>query len=158
MTARSMPPPATTGGTVFEVERFEWTAPDRLELAGRWFGVRGMRVVGPTLSRRGDELHRRLLADLEHKPWNPEDGELWLAVFPWVGDPVAADTAELAVAPSIAVDLPAPRAPRARRAQRAPPPQRAAAARAAAARERAALEHERDEARRDRERALRERD
>src|SRR3954468_6082781 len=118
MTAGSMPPPATTGGTVFEVERFEWTAPDRLELAGRWFGVRGMRFVRPTLSLRGDELHRRLVADLEHKAWNPEDGELWLAAFPWVGDPVAADTAELAVAPSIAVDLPAPRAPGARRATR----------------------------------------
>src|SRR4051794_887032 len=135
MTARSMPPPATTGGTVFEVERFEWTAPDRLELAGRWFGVRGMRFVRPTLSLRGDELHRRLLADLEHKPWNPGDGELGPAVSRGGGAPAGADPAELAVAPSIAVALPAPRAPGPRRAKREPSPQRAAAARAAAARE-----------------------
>ena len=29
----------------FELERFEWTADDRLEVVGRWNGVRGRRIA-----------------------------------------------------------------------------------------------------------------
>ena len=28
----------------FELERFEWTADDRLEVVGRWNGVRGVKL------------------------------------------------------------------------------------------------------------------
>jgi hypothetical protein len=91
----------------FELERFE-RVDGRLELRGRWYGVRGMRFVRPTLTIAFDDGSRsRALADLEHKPWAPFDGELWQAAFPCQSDPGALD-AELAVAPGIAIPLPAP--------------------------------------------------
>jgi len=66
----------------------------------------------------GDE-QRRMLAVLEHKPWAADDGEEWTAAFPWEGSPVELRSAELAVAPSLAVDLPVPQVPGGRR--KAPP-------------------------------------
>ncbi|MEA2255942.1 MAG: hypothetical protein QOG35_1987 [Solirubrobacteraceae bacterium] len=108
-------PELAPAGVAFEVERFEWTAPDRLEVAGRWFGLRGHRFVRPVLIVHGGEDRRRLLALLEHKPWAVEDGEEWVAAFPWEGEPVRAASAELAVAPSLAVELGPPRAPGVRR-------------------------------------------
>ena len=95
-------------GTVsFELERFE-RSDGRLELSGRWFGVRGMRFVRPTLTLSCDDgTSSRALADLEHKPWEPLDGETWEAAFPYGEDAVVLD-AELAVAPGIAIPLPAP--------------------------------------------------
>src|SRR4051812_381885 len=119
MTAGSMPPASAAGTAVLDVERFEWTAPDRLGGAGRWSGVRGMRFMRPTLGMPDEGHRRRLLALLEHKPWAAEDGELWLAAFPWEGEPVDVEGAELAVAPSIAVTLPPPRVP-GRKRKRAP--------------------------------------
>ena len=53
----------------FEVERFKWTSDDRLEVTGRWFGVRGRRFMRPTLHVRVDGRRRRLIAVLDHKPW-----------------------------------------------------------------------------------------
>jgi hypothetical protein len=98
-------------GVAFEVDRFEWTARDRLELAGRWVGLRGQRFMRPALTVESAEGNRRMLALLEHKPWAPDADGPWIAAFPWDGDPVALDMAELAVAPSIAVRLPPPDAP-----------------------------------------------
>jgi hypothetical protein len=102
---------AVTGGVTFEAERFEWTAPDRLEVSGRWYGVRGHRFMRPALTVEAQDGRRRMLADLDHKPWAAQDGEEWLAAFPWDGDPIEVAGAELAVAPSVAVDLPAPAVP-----------------------------------------------
>ena len=107
MAATSEPAKAARGTVSFELERFE-RADGRLELSGRWFGVRGMRFVRPTITLGlGDGSASRLLADLEHKPWAPEDGERWEAAFPCAED-VAVLDAELAVAPGIAIPLPAP--------------------------------------------------
>jgi len=92
----------------FEVERFEWTSPDRLELVGRWSGLRGHRFLRPTLDVVVDGERRRMLADLEHKPWAPDDGQDWIATFTWRGDPASFDEAELTVSPELAVQLPAP--------------------------------------------------
>ena len=100
---------------VFEVDRFEWTETDRLEVTGRWYGLRGHRFVRPVLTVEADDGSRRMLALLDHKPWAAGDGEPWIAAFPWEGEPVGVAAAELAVAPSLAVDLPAPRAPGQRR-------------------------------------------
>jgi hypothetical protein len=118
---------ASIGGVVseqvvFEVDRFEWTEGDRLEVTGRWYGLRGHRFVRPVLTVEADDGPRRMLALLDHKPWAAEDGEPWVAAFPWEGDPVAVGGAELAVAPSLAVDLPAPRAPGQRRKKAASAP------------------------------------
>ena len=92
----------------FELEQFERSG-DRLRVAGRWSGVRGMRFMRPTLTI-GD---RRMLAVLDHKPWAPEEGQVWVAEFPWDGDPAEVDPtrAELAVAPSVAVRLSSPGEP-----------------------------------------------
>src|SRR4051794_15849118 len=100
--------PALTG-VDFEVDRFEWTSVDRLEIAGRWFGVRGRRFVRPVLNVRLPGGRRRLIALLEHKPWAPDEGEAWIAAFAWEGEQEAIEAVELEVGSSLVVDLPAPR-------------------------------------------------
>jgi hypothetical protein len=105
-------PEVVSNGVTFEVERFEWVDGDRLEVTGRWYGLRGHRFVRPVLVvQAADDEQRRLLAVLDHKPWAAEDGDEWIAAFPWEGEPLELTAAELAVAPSLAVDLPVPRLP-----------------------------------------------
>jgi hypothetical protein len=101
-------PSPVAPGVAFEVERFEWTSPERLELVGRWSGLRGHRFLRPTLDAEVGGERRRMLADLEHKPWAPEEGQDWIAAFTWRGDPGSFDEAELTVSPELAVQLPAP--------------------------------------------------
>ena len=91
---------------MFEVDRFDLVE-DRIELAGRWSGVRGLRFMRPTLTLPVAGRRTRLLAALDHKPWSPDDGE-WLASFPWDGGPVEIEGAELSVSRTLVVDLPAP--------------------------------------------------
>jgi hypothetical protein len=98
---------AAPPGVSFEVDRFAWTD-GRLEVSGRWYGIRGRRFLRPTLDVEVDGSPRRMLAVLEHKPWAADDGEEWMAAFDWSGDPVALAVAELAVAPELAVVLPPP--------------------------------------------------
>jgi hypothetical protein len=54
-----------------------------------------------------------MLAVLDHKPWAPEESQLWIAEFLWDGDAedVDLELAELAVAPSVAVPLSSPGVP-----------------------------------------------
>ena len=73
--ARIDPPADPLADLAFEVERFTWTSDDRLEVTGRWFGVRGRRFVRPVLNVQVGGARRRLLAVLDHKPWNASDGE-----------------------------------------------------------------------------------
>jgi hypothetical protein len=110
--------PAATTGVSFEVERFAW-ADGRLEVAGRWYGIRGRRFLRPTLDVELDGAARRMLAVLEHKPWAADDGEKWVAAFEWAGDPVELAGAELAVGPDLAVELPSPSGAPAKRKSRA---------------------------------------
>ena len=93
--------------TGFELDRFQWTDAERLEVEGRWFGVRGRRFVRPVLTVQVAGRRRRLLAMLEHKPWTADEGQRWLAAFPWEGDHEAVGAAELEVG-ALMVDLPAP--------------------------------------------------
>src|SRR4051812_29244729 len=109
MPRRSPTAPAAPEAAVFEVERFGWTAPDRLELRGRWTGVRGLRFMRPTLTLRSADGVHRALALLEHKPWAAEDGAEWVAAFPWRGEAPAFESAELAVATDVEIALPAPK-------------------------------------------------
>src|SRR4051812_28240287 len=110
MTAHSLPQDSgTAGAAVFELERFEWTAPDRIEVAGRWSGLRAHRFIRPTLVLDGPGGSTRLLALLEHKPWEAADGETWIAAFPWTGDVVEIESAELSLATGIELRLPLPR-------------------------------------------------
>jgi hypothetical protein len=86
----------------FDVERLT-RQDDLLIVSGRWYGVRGRRFVRPTLLFETDGSQRQVLADLEHKPWAAEDGELWRAAFAVDGDPRGWERIELAVAPDITV-------------------------------------------------------
>src|SRR5918992_3892257 len=105
-------------GVSFEVDRFAWVD-GRLEVTGRWYGIRGRRFLRPTLDVEVEGSPRRMLAVLEHKPWAADDGEEWMAAFEWNGDPVALAVAELAVAPELSVVLPPPTGAPAKKARRA---------------------------------------
>jgi uncharacterized protein (DUF3084 family) len=99
------------GGTseiAFELERFEFSDDDRVEISGRWLGVRGRRFIRPTLTVVTDGRGSRALADLEHKPWAPEEGKLWTAAFSCTLEGATTVEAELNVAPDITITLPAP--------------------------------------------------
>jgi hypothetical protein len=74
-------------------------------VAGRWFGVRGRRFVRPTLTLVHKGAAVRALADLEHKPWAAEDGEVWTAAFSVDEGLDGAREIELSVAPDIVVGL-----------------------------------------------------
>lgn len=92
------------------MERLAATEDGRVEVSGRWFGVRGRRFVRPALTLTlGDGVpERRCLAELEHKPWAAQDGEPWMAAFPVDVDLGAASTIELSVAPDIEITLRSP--------------------------------------------------
>jgi hypothetical protein len=102
------PADSRMGGVVFELDRFDLTAESGCLLQGRWFGVRGRRFMRPTLTLIGNLRKIRLLADLEHKPWDPEDGRPWEAVFPGAIEDRDLTAAELTVAPDITIALPVP--------------------------------------------------
>jgi hypothetical protein len=144
---------ATTPQVTFEVERFGWVSDDRLEITGRWSGLRGHRFLRPTLDIQVDGRHRRLLALLEHKPWAADDGDEWIAAFPWQGEPLQVDGAELALGPDLAVELPPPAGGRAAPADDASRP---SAELLAAGRPRAEIELELSAAREEGERLARE--
>ena len=105
----------------FEVERFEWTEADRLEVMGRWYGLKGRRFVRPVLSVQVGEDRRRLVALLDHKPWPAVEDTPWVAAFPWSGERTGVGAAELEVGRNLVIDLPPPRLPRRRRAEQPPP-------------------------------------
>src|SRR4051794_28217979 len=106
MARRELLTPDATPALVFEVDQFEWSAPDRLHVSGRWFGLRGHRFMRPALVVETDGRRRRLLALLEHKPWAADEGEPWVAAFAWPDALTDLDGAELSVAPSVVVELP----------------------------------------------------
>src|SRR5919108_6673048 len=90
----------------FELERFEWRAPDRLEIAGKFHGLQATPAEEPVLVVNGGE--HSLRSDPETAPGPPEDGESWCAQFVWDETPIAVEAAALALGPDVVVDLPAP--------------------------------------------------
>src|SRR3954447_7749855 len=111
MTRNDVLAPEAPSAVAFEVERFEWAAPGRLEVSGRWFGLRGHRFMRPALMVSSGDDRRRLLALLDHKPWAADDREPWVAACAGQGAPVDVAAAELSVAPSLTVELPPLAAP-----------------------------------------------
>jgi hypothetical protein len=101
----------------FDVEQLGVDGPGQVVISGRWFGVRGRRFMRPTLvvQLRSDGSEQRSLAELEHKPWAAEDGELWTAAFPLAIELGDAASIELSVAPDIAVELAPPKGAKAAR-------------------------------------------
>src|SRR4051812_22352288 len=101
---------ARSGDISFELERFEWATPDRLEVEGTWHGVR-RRLPRATLVVEVDGVRRRLPALPDA---GPVSNERWVAAFAWEGDLPALPGAELEVGRGIVVDLPRPRRSKAR--------------------------------------------
>jgi hypothetical protein len=92
----------------FELERFEWTGHDRLEVVGRWQGLHGRRLARPALTVDAGGRRKRLAAmPGGHLPGAA--GERWKAAFAWDGNPEDIAGAELEIGRSLVVELPAPR-------------------------------------------------
>ena len=108
MATQTRVPGAASSEVDFELERFERTAEDRLEISGRWYGLRGRRFVRPVLNLNTGGTRRRAIALLEHKPWAADDGKTWLAAFRWPDGAGVIEGAELEVGPGLIVELPAP--------------------------------------------------
>jgi hypothetical protein len=103
----------------FELERFEWQAPDRLEVAGRFHGLEKAPAEKPVLVVSGGGAERRLNA-VDEVP--AEDGQAWRAQFVWDEPPVGVEAAALELGPDIVVDLPPPGAPKTVLQPRSPQP------------------------------------
>ncbi len=108
MATQTRVPGAASSEVDFELERFERTAEDRIEISGRWYGLRGRRFVRPVLNLNAGGSRRRAIALLEHKPWAADDGKTWLAAFRWPEGAGEIQGAELEVGPGLVVELPAP--------------------------------------------------
>jgi hypothetical protein len=94
---------ADDGGT-FQLERFEWTAPDRLEVAGSFTGITAP-SASPELVLHGADGARRLAgAPVELA----DDDVQWASVFVWSGPPVPFDDAELDLGGGLSIGLPRP--------------------------------------------------
>jgi hypothetical protein len=101
---------ADESSTSFELARFEWADPTRLEVEGTWNGVSRLRARA-TLVIEVDGRRRRLRA-LAGDGGTPEK---WSAAFGWDGDGIPRlEGAELEVGHGIVVDLPRPRSSKAR--------------------------------------------
>lgn len=94
----------------FELERLG-IDDGKVRVAGWWYGVRGRRFIRPSLRAIGAGSRARALAELEHKPWSPEDEQPWLAEFVWEHPLHDVEAFELAVAPDLAVRIPLPATP-----------------------------------------------
>jgi multidrug efflux pump subunit AcrA (membrane-fusion protein) len=96
----------------FELDRFEWVDPSRLELEGSWNGVT-RKLARAVLVIEVDGKRRRLRA-LPEDAGSPDD---WKAAFGWKGGDIPRlQGAELEVGRGIVVDLPRPRSSKARAA------------------------------------------
>jgi hypothetical protein len=98
----------------FELARFAWGAPDRLELSGRFLGLADGPADNPELVISGENGVHRLPVVPESLSGPLEDGRWWDAVFAWQEPPVAFDVAELRFGSDMVVELPTPDARRSR--------------------------------------------
>ncbi len=101
------------GEVSFELERFEWTADDRLEVVGRWNGVRGRRIARPALTVDAGGRRQRLSGS-QISDGDPD--QPWRASFDWDGSRGEIAGAELEIGRSLVVELPPPRRRRRRSA------------------------------------------
>src|SRR2546423_15590448 len=85
MSTSGYPEAPAASDVAFDVERFEWTALDRLEVRGRWSGVRGRRVMRPSPNVDIAHRRRRLIAPLDHKPRAAPDRHARVGAVPRQG-------------------------------------------------------------------------
>jgi hypothetical protein len=91
----------------FELDAFSWSAPDELDLAGRFTGLDPADDHTPALVVYGGGETHRLMALHENAMWPPADGEPWRASFSWDEPPTPVDAAELEIG-ELVVGLPEP--------------------------------------------------
>jgi len=89
--------------TAFELERFDWAGPDRLEISGTFTGPPPAPHDGPLLVVHGEDGTHELPP--AGPSATPEPGEPWKAAFTWQEPPAAFTTAELRLG-AARVDLP----------------------------------------------------
>ena len=99
----------------FEVERFEWAADDRLEVVGRWFGLRGHRFLRPTLDVEVGGRAPAHAGCARAQAMGARGGRGMDRGLQLDRDPAKLDEAELTVSPDLAVQLPLPDGRRLRR-------------------------------------------
>jgi hypothetical protein len=92
----------------FELRRFGWATPDRLEVAGRFAGLGDEATGDPVLMLRGSDGTHRLFAVRGTAADEASDDEEWRAVFAWQETPAPFDVAQLELGNELLVDLPAP--------------------------------------------------
>ena len=102
--ARTAGNDTSSNEAAFQLDRFEWAAPDRLEIAGSFVGIEAPSVA-PTLVVGGAAGERRLTAT----PLDSAvDEEGWTVAFVWQEPPVPFEAAELELGDGLSVVLPAP--------------------------------------------------
>ena len=99
---------------IFELARFAWGAPDRLELSGKFIGLPDVPADDPMLVINGVDGVHRLPVVSDSRSGPPEDGGRWDAVFVWQEAPVAFEGAKLEFGSGIVVELPEPSSRRTR--------------------------------------------
>ena len=98
-----------TMAPTFELRRFAWGTPDRLEVSGTFGGLPDLAAdAAPVLVVKAGETVHRLPAVPESLDGPPADGRVWEAQFAWQHPPVAFSTAELQLAADLIVELPEP--------------------------------------------------
>jgi hypothetical protein len=95
---------SASNGATFQLDRFEWAAPDRLEIAGSFAGIEPPSMA-PTLVVAGADGRRRLTATPVE---SPAHGEQWSVAFLWQEPPVPFEEVELELGDGLSVVLPAP--------------------------------------------------
>jgi hypothetical protein len=104
---REGPREAPAPGATFELDTFAWSAPDELELTGRFKGLGPAADDVPALIVHGGGEIRRLGPVPDGLRWPPGDGEPWRAAFGWDEPPTPIDVAELRIG-GLVVELPEP--------------------------------------------------
>ena len=103
------------GDVAFELERFRWSEPGRLEVVGRWSGREGRRLGRPVLTLETGGQRRRLTALPGGQRAGAGEGR---ATFACDDDPESISSAVLEIGRRLVVDLPPPRKRRAATADR----------------------------------------
>ena len=92
----------------FELTRFAWAAPDRLDVSGVFDGLDGEPAGAPALVVRGGNGEHRLAAVDGSVSGDPADGEPWTAVFAWREVPDEFEDASLEFEHGLRIELPPP--------------------------------------------------
>jgi hypothetical protein len=95
------------GKEKFELERFAWATPDRLEIDGRFIGLSDALPADPVLVLHGENRTHRLAA-VTNGVVGGDRGH-WHAAFAWQEAPTAFGTAQLEFGDELFIELPEPR-------------------------------------------------